>query len=285
MELLYEEDKKEKALGIASRPGSSGRIKHNFETHSVAPLSDVRVQYKSEQMKAVDYGKQLEHMAAENLVIQRKLDFNTGGLSVTYDAFKEAIYSSGSSRLVELFEAVDGVDARIYYLEHATPIGFGPSGGELTLNIPKDIWKDEKRRGPVLGHELQHAYDRVVGGNKMRGFDSKIETELNAWCSECIVAMQVAHNPEEIGEDTMKLMNGFRNCVLNRSYHGDRVDSSQNAFLSRLAHYCVSYDDSQSGKSADELLNEYLQRGNNRDKVIDACWAVFEKYEEIFHPD
>ncbi len=249
-------------------------------------LRDIKVQYKSGQMKTVGCGKQLEHMAAENLVIQRKLDFNSSGLSVTYDEFREAIYNSGSSKLIALFEAVEEVDAGIFYSEHATPIGFGPSGGEFILNIPKDIWRDEKRRGPVLGHELQHAYDRVVRGNKMRDFDSKIETELNAWCSECIVAMQiVVRNPGKIEEKTIELINGFRNCVLNRSYHGDWVDSSQNAFLSRLAHYCVSYGDSQSGKSADELLNEYLQRANNREKVIDACWAVFEKYEEIFHPD
>lgn len=38
MELLYKEDKKETAPGMEIKSGSFGRMKHNFETHSVTPF-------------------------------------------------------------------------------------------------------------------------------------------------------------------------------------------------------------------------------------------------------
>lgn len=293
MDFLHKEHSKAAKSRISGKSGHTKQKNKNIEIYGLNTFSDLRMQdefcqslQENTHLPIYNFSESFlkTDVMEKSPVIQRRLDFNRSGLTVTHDQFEQAIYSFGSQMLMDLFKAVDKATTEIFYSEHATPIGFGPSELGLVLNIPKDIWPDQIKLGSVLGHELQHAYDWIYEKNRMKDFDKKMETELNAWCSECIVAMEMMSKSGINDTEALSFIDGFRQCVLDRSYNNDPLISGDNKFLQRLENYCKSYNTDKS-KTANELMNDYLRQGNNRDKVMNACWVVFENYERIFHPD
>lgn len=300
MESLYKEREKEIAAGKTGKVKKDVRTKHSPEARSPGFVYDVQMQSPfGQSVRTNDGGCHGQpgspyHLgeafpkgsaASKSPVLQRIIDCNSGGSSITHDEFQRRVLASGSQTLIDLFRAIDGSRKTIYYRDAESLTAFRAT--TMTLHIAKDVWGNV-RGAAMLGHELQHAYDLIIGRNPMNNADREIETELNAWCSECIVAMEKAVNPEYIDDDSKKLIAGFRQCVLSRSYLDDPVEDTGNMFLSRLASYCRLYGYGGStlpGADAFDRLNMYMHQEGNRDKVIAACWNVFEQFENIFHPN